>query len=99
VVTLLAGILAALAAVRLLRRRRAVREAPGADGPDPRAEELRRKLAGARDPGEPSASEPPASASPAPAVPSDEDADASRRRVHDEARETIDEMRRSGESA
>jgi hypothetical protein len=96
VAALLAGILAALAAVRLLRRRRTTREAPGAAGTDPRAEELARRLAGAR-----AADEPPAPAAPPPdpqADPGAADADASRQRVHDEAREAIEEMRRSGES-
>jgi hypothetical protein len=80
---LAAGLLAGVALVALLRRRRASREAAPA-GPDPRAEELRRTLAGSREPAEPAAAPGP-------------DADAARRSVHDEARGVIEEMERSGE--
>ena len=77
-----AGVLAGLAVARLLRRRRAVRATAQADA-DPRADDLRRKLA---ETGEVAA----------PAMP-ELDADAARRRVHDEAHGAIEEMRRSGE--
>jgi hypothetical protein len=81
---LVAGILAGLAVARLLSRRRAERRAGPGAVPDPRADELRRKLA---ETGEPSA----------PAEP-EADVDEARRRVHDEAQSAIDEMRRSGET-
>ena len=79
---LVAGVLAGLAVARLLRRRRAARATAQADA-DPRADDLRRKLA---ETGEVAA----------PAMP-ELDADAARRRVHDEAHGAIEEMRRSGE--
>ncbi len=65
--------------------------------PDERTEELRRKLADARE-AEPAAapepkSEPEPEAEPEIAV----DLEESRRRVHDEARAAMDEMQRSGE--
>jgi hypothetical protein len=80
---LVAGVLAGLAVARLLRRRRAARAAAQADA-DPRADELRRKLA---ETGEVAGPEMP-----------EVDADAARRRVHDEAHGAIEEMRRSGEA-
>jgi hypothetical protein len=84
ILALAAGVLAGLAAIELLRRRRAARgSAPGAD-PDPRTEELRRKLAVTAEPAEP----PP---EPQP------DVDAARRLVHEEGRAAIEEMERTGE--
>ena len=58
------------------------RRGPGAD-PDPRAEELRRKLAETGEVAAPAKPEP--------------DVDAARRRVHDEGRAAIEEMERAGE--
>lgn len=69
----------------MLLRRRPAKEAE----PDARTEELRRKLAEAREaePSEPAAPEP------EPEV----DVEEARRRVHEEARAAVDEMQRSGE--
>ena len=102
-VALVAGVAAgALGAVLLRRGRAARRVAPGA--PDPRAEELRRKLSEARDAaadeddleagglgGDTVAVDQP------PARPTREEADALRRRTHERGRETADEMRRLGD--
>ena len=101
------GALAGAAAAVLLGRRRAA--APNAAGPrpDPRAEELREKLAEARqagvDEGEFQAAgmgaetivaeEPPRGDPPPP-----NEFEAMRRRVHDEARAAADEMRRQADS-
>jgi hypothetical protein len=78
----LAGAAGGLAAYRALARRRLpLREAvPPEPGPDERAEELRERLARAREA--------------APAEEAElEGLDARRRAVHDEARAAIDEMR------
>ncbi len=69
--------------------------------PDERTEELRRKLAEAREAEPAAAPEPKSEAEPEP-VPEPEpeiavDLEESRRRVHDEARAAMDEMQRSGE--
>jgi hypothetical protein len=98
-VALLAGAAAGAVGAFVLRRRRSV--AAGASGADPRAEELRRKLAQAREAAadaddfeaagmgpETLVEEEPSTAGP-PA-----DVDEERRRVHDEARAAADEMRR-----
>jgi hypothetical protein len=80
----LAGSVGGIAAYRVFRRRRdAVESAP--PGSEPRAEELRTKLAEARV----------AEGEEAAAVPADDpaDPDARRRSVHDQARSVIDEMR------
>jgi hypothetical protein len=74
----------AVAAV-LLRRRPATEPAT-----DERTEDLRRKLAEAR---EAESSAEPAVAEPEPEV----DVEEARRRVHEEARAAVDEMQRSGE--
>jgi len=75
-------------AYRLWRRRRqpAVASAPTAEESDARAEELRAKLAEAR-----------AGEEPAPAEPGEdpESVEERRRRVHEEGRAAIDEMRDS----
>jgi hypothetical protein len=98
---LLAGAAAgALAAAAISRRRRAEWPAPAA--PDPRADELRRKLAEAR---QASAEEDAVEAAERvvettaeddPASPSRE-FEAMRRRVHEEARASAEEMKKSGE--
>jgi hypothetical protein len=99
--TLLAGAAAgALAAAAILRRRRADRPAPAA--PDPRADELRRKLAEARqafaEEDEVEAAERfgETTAEDDPAPPADE-FEAMRRRVHEEAKAAAEEMRKAGE--
>lgn len=80
-----------LALVRLFRRRR---HRPAEPAPaDPRAQELRRKLAETREApgGEPSPAlpdQPPAGAG---------EIDEARRRVHEEGRAAVEEMRRMGD--
>jgi hypothetical protein len=95
--TLLSGAIAGFGLYRLLARRRSapVYEAPPEAEPpaDPRAEELRRRLAEARtmveEREEFEAAETPVDrAEPAPEV------DERRRRVHEEGRETAERMRR-----
>lgn len=101
-VALLAGAAAATVGTILLRRRG--RSEPGAGPvPDPRAEELRRKLAQAREAaadedefeaagmGPETLVEEESAAAPPPAA-----IDEERRRVHEEARAAADEMRRTG---
>ena len=89
----LAGAAGGAAAVEALRRRQA-RPAPAAPvepaGPDPRAEELRAKLA--RTTAEPAVEEP--EAAPEPEVPAD-DPQERRRRVHESGRSALDEIRRT----
>lgn len=106
---LLLGLVAAVALVRLLRRR-----ASRVEAADPRAQALRRKLADRRrggheaetaaaSPRAPTAAEDAAprlgleaeagEAAGAPELPVEE----ARRRVHEEARAALDEMRRSGD--
>jgi hypothetical protein len=85
------GAVGGIAAYRFVRRQEAsLQTAPGAAPPEPdaRAEELRAKLAESRAP-EPAAVEEPA-AEPEPEPESPEDR---RRRVHEEGRATLDEMR------
>jgi hypothetical protein len=95
---LVAGAVAGALGAFFLRERRRVREASAA-APDPRAAELREKLAQAR---EEAADEDDFEAAGMGAetivedVPSD--VDAARRRVHEEGRATADEMRRSAEA-
>ena len=74
------GAVGGLTAYRLLRRRPQV----ATDGPDARADELRAKLAESRA-DEPVADEPP--------EPEAESPDERRRRVHEEGRAALDEMR------
>jgi hypothetical protein len=81
--TWLAGAAGGLAAYRALARRRAPAPEPEAAA-DTRAEELREKLAHARE------AEPETPVETAPA----DDADARRRAVHERARSALDEMRR-----
>jgi hypothetical protein len=77
----LAGSAGGLAAYRAFRRRRPEHEAPAEHGPDPRAEELRTRLAETREgEGEP-AVEPEAL-----------DPEARRRLVHEQGRAALDEM-------
>ena len=76
------GAAGGLAAYRFLRRRGGDAEAEPEAGPDPRAEELRAKLAEAH------ADEAEAAPEPAP----EESLDERRRRVHEEGRAAIDEM-------
>jgi hypothetical protein len=78
----LAGAAGALAAYRALGRRRATPELVPAAGPDPRADELRARLEGAREPdleAEPEAE---------PADPEER-----RRLVHEQARAALEDMR------
>jgi hypothetical protein len=82
------GVLAAAGALGALltRRRRPDAAAPGQTAsPDPRAAELRRKLARAR-------AEPPP-----PTEPPRDEFEAMRRRIHAEAREAAERMRAAGE--
>jgi len=87
-----AGAAGALAAWRLLRRSRLVtpeEPEPAAEpGPDPRADELRAKLAERRDEGEPEAPPEPAAAL--------DDPGERRRRVHEAGRAALDEMHDAG---
>jgi hypothetical protein len=82
----LAGALGALGAYRALRRRPAAAPALPAGGPDPRAEELKRRLEQSRAADEEREG---------PAAGEARDPDAKRRGVHARARAAIDEMRRS----
>jgi hypothetical protein len=104
--TLLAG--AAAGAFMALALRRRARPAPAEPTADPRADDLRRKLAQARDTladeedfeaagmaGETIVEDEPTPIRPAAAM-SGGDVEEERRRIHDEARKAADEMRRSG---
>ena len=90
------GLAAGLALVRLFRRRRAP---PQGRAVDPRATGLRRKLAEQR---EVPAGEPPPAAEPAAAEepPSAEQVgvEDARRRIYEEGRAAVEEMRRSSDS-
>ena len=88
---LLAGATIGAAAAVLLRRRPA---STTPAEPDERTEELRRKLAEARE-AEPA--DAPSEPDPQPEPELTVDLEESRRRVHDEARAAMDEMQRSGE--
>jgi hypothetical protein len=98
---LVAGAAGALAGLLVSRRRRST---SGGAPPDPRAEELRRKLAQAREAAVDEAdfeaagmgAETVVEAAPAPTVAPLEDVDEARRRIHEEARSSAEEMRRSG---
>lgn len=103
---LLAGVAAGTVAAVLLRRRRAPEAEPGAGEPaDPRAEELRRKLAQARDEAADEddfeaagmAAEAMVEDEPRP-PPTQGEVDETRRRVHEDARAAAEEMRRPGGS-
>ncbi|HET7044885.1 MAG TPA: hypothetical protein VFI37_08560 [Gaiellaceae bacterium] len=94
----LAGALGLAGAYRALKGQ--PEELP-ADGPDPRAEELRRRLEEAKpavdDREEFEAGETPVDAAPdPPPAPAPADPEARRREVHDRARAAIDEMRDEG---
>ena len=94
---LLAGAAAGSVAAVLLRRRVTLPPHP-ADAPagaDPRAEELRRKLAEAREGAADEEEFEAAGMGPETLIEDEEDVAQSRRRVHDEARATVEEMRRS----
>ena len=97
---LLGAAAGAAAAVVIRRRRRVPREIePAAElEPDPRAEELRRRLAEARAAAADQAELGAAAAAADEGPPADE-FEAMRRRVHAEARAAADAMRRSGEDA
>ncbi|MFN2627511.1 MAG: hypothetical protein ABR569_02595 [Gaiellaceae bacterium] len=91
----LSGALGGLAVYRLVRRRRGPAVELPAAGPDPRAGELRAKLEESRallderdafEAGETAVDEADSTADP----------DERRRRVHEQARSAVDEMRRSG---
>jgi hypothetical protein len=77
----LAGAAGGLAAYRAFRRRRPEPESLAEEGPDPRADELRARLAEAREGEEEPAAEP-----------EPLDPDARRRLVHEQGRAALDEM-------
>ncbi len=88
------GIAVGLALVRVLRRRAS---APVPAVQDPRAEELARKLADTRAAGAPvQTGEAPGPEAEAARAASDVEVDEARRRVHEEARATAEQMRRAG---
>ena len=104
-VALAAGLAGGALAGILLRRRGGRLGARSASRADPRAEELRRKLAEARD----AAADPEdadaagmagdtVSADQPPVRPTREQADSLRQRIHERGRETADEMRQAGDS-
>jgi hypothetical protein len=81
---LVLGLAAAVAVGRILVRRRQ----PPAEPPDPRAAELRRRLAGARERSDVATAQPPRADQP-PGI------DASRRSVHERGRAALGEMART----
>jgi hypothetical protein len=99
---LLAGALAGAVAAVFLRGRRPAREASPGGAADPRAAELREKLAQARE-GAADEDDFEAAGMGAETIVHDEapepdpDVDAARRRVHEQGRAAADEMRRSAE--
>jgi len=84
----LAWLLGGLAAFRLFRRRRATEQAP----PDPRADELRQRLAEARELSDERDEFEGGETTVDQAEPATPDADARRREVHDAARATVEQM-------
>ena len=87
------GTVGGIAAYRFVRRQEAslhTSPEPSAPEPDARAEELRAKLAESRAPEPVTVEEPAAEPEPEPEPESPEDR---RRRVHDEGRAALDEMR------
>ena len=90
----LAWLLGGLAVFRLFRRRRAAEPA----APDPRADELRRRLAEARELAEERDEFEAGETTVDEAEPATPDADARRREVHDAARATVDQMRSERDS-
>jgi hypothetical protein len=103
----LAALAIAVAALRTLWHRRVPRSPVVEPALDPRAEELRRRLAASREArAEPEDPAPEVAVLPPAAIQRDATADVepagveideARRRVHEEARQAIDEMRRSGD--
>ena len=91
----LAWALGGFAVFGFLRRRREVAQAPDGLSPDPRAEELRRKLAESRAIVDEREEFEAAELTVDLAEPAPEDPDSRRRAVHESARETVDRMRRS----
>ena len=86
-VGLLGGLAGGAALYRALRRRRRPEQLPDG-GPDPRAAELRAKLAAAAETN---------GSAPAPELPANaaaEDPEARRRRVHEQGRAALEDMRR-----
>jgi hypothetical protein len=98
---LLSGAAAGTVAAVLLRRRAKLPRPPAEPGEavDPRAEELRRKLAEARESAADEEEFEAAGMGPETLVEDDADVAEMRRRVHEEARATAEEMRRSAEEA
>lgn len=96
---LVVGAVAGAVAAILLRGRRGEPEAPAGGVADPRAAELRQKLAQARE-GAADEDDFAAAGMGAETIVTDEgaDVDAARRRVHEQGRATADEMRRSAEA-
>jgi len=98
---LVVGAVAGAVAAVLLRGRRGAPEAPAGGVADPRAAELREKLAQARE-GAADEDDFAAAGMGAETIVTDEgadaDVDAARRRVHEQGRATADEMRRSAEA-
>lgn len=92
---LLAGVAAGTVAALLLRRRSGAEPISGPE-PDPRAEELRRKLAQAREAAADEDDFEAAGMGPETLVEDAAEVDETRRRVHDDARSAADEMRRGG---
>jgi hypothetical protein len=101
---LLAGAAAGTVAAILLSRRSAGTTLdappppapPAPPAPDPRAEDLRRKLAEARE-GAADEDDFEAAGMGAETVVEDSDVSAARKRVHDQARKTAEEMRKAGD--
>ena len=81
------GTAVGIAAYRLLKRRPEAPPAPAPAEPDDRADELREKLAESRS-AEPVAEEGPVEPEPEPESPEER-----RRRVHEEGRSTLDDMK------
>ena len=95
---LVGGAIAGAVGAVLLRRRQAPEPAPAAPGPDPRAEELRQKLAEAREAAEHEDEFEAAGMGAETIVTEPEvDVDEARRRVHEAGRAAADDIRRSGD--
>jgi hypothetical protein len=92
---LVGGAIAGAVGAVLLRRRSAPEPAPAAPGPDPRAEELRQKLAEAREAAEHEDEFEAAGMGGETIV--EPDVDEARRRVHEAGRAKAEDIRRSGE--
>ena len=97
---LVGGAIAGAVGAVLLRRRSTHEPVPAAPEPDPRAEELRRKLAEAREAAEHEDEFAAAGMGAETIVEEpDVDVDEARRRVHEAGRAKADDIRRSGEEA